>query len=174
MHGSSMNEIQESIFFFLIFALSQPVLDRNNVGINFFNFLNFFTIFYFEFSSSGEVGTEFGSRILFSFSAYLIPFWLNVQPEIGFFNFLIFFFSFFRNLLPRVEYERNSGINFFFLFLGLSQPVLDRNNVGINLFNFLNFFTIFYFAFSCLGWVGTEFGSKIFFSLSRPLSSDSG
>ena len=44
-------------FFFLFPALSQPVLDRTNVGIKFFNFLNFFAIFYLEFSSLGWVGT---------------------------------------------------------------------------------------------------------------------
>ena len=68
-------------------------------------------------------------------------------------------------------YERDSELKFFSLFLGLPQPVSDRNNAGINFFNFLNFFTIFFLEFSNLGWAGTEFGTKIFFSLSRPISS---
>ena len=33
-------------FFSLFLGLSQPFLDRNNVGIKFFNFLNFFAIFF--------------------------------------------------------------------------------------------------------------------------------
>jgi len=48
---------------------------------------------------------------------------------------------------------------------------LDRNNAGINFFNFLNFFAFFFWEFSSLGWVGTEFGTKSFFSLSKPISS---
>ena len=41
--GRVWTEFRNKFFFFL--GLSQPVLDRNNAGINFFNFLNFFTIF---------------------------------------------------------------------------------------------------------------------------------
>ena len=36
-------------FFSLLLNLPQPVLDRNNAGINFFNFLNFFAIFFLNF-----------------------------------------------------------------------------------------------------------------------------
>ena len=89
------------------------------------------------------------------------------MPERGFFN---FFFNFFGNFLARVEYERNSGLNFFSLFLYLFHPVMAKNNAGKGFFNFLNFFAIF-LEFSSSGWIGTEFGTKIFFSLSRPVSS---
>ena len=44
----------------------QPGLHRNNVGMMFFDFLNFFTIF-LEFSSLGRVGTVFITKILFLF-----------------------------------------------------------------------------------------------------------
>ena len=129
-------------------------------------------LFFLEFSCPGRVWTEVVTKIFFlPFAAYIIPFWLKIMLEGGFFNFLYFLSFFFWNFHARVENEWNSGINFFFLFLGLSQHVLDRNNAGINFFNLLNFFTIFYFEFSCSVWVGTEFGSKIFFSLSRPISS---
>ena len=54
------------------------------------------------------------------------------------------------------------GTKIFSLFLGPSHPVLDRNNVGMMFFNFLDFVQ-FFLEFSCPGWVGMEFGTKIFF-----------
>ena len=107
--------------------------------------MKFFTIFYFKFSSSGWVGTEFRSIIFFlSFSAYLIPFWQKIMPEIGFFIFLFFFSYFFLNFLARIEYERNSGLKFVSLFLCLSHPILAKNNAEKCFFNFLNFLAIFF------------------------------
>ena len=48
-------------FFTLFLGLFQPVLDRNNAGINFFIFL----LFFLEFSYSGQVWREFGSKTFF-------------------------------------------------------------------------------------------------------------
>ena len=93
------------------------------------------------------------------------------NARLMFFNFFNFFPILFLNFLAQAEKERNSGLKFFSLFLDLSNPVLDRNNAGMMFFSiFLKFFT----EFSCPGWVGTEFGTKIFFSLSRPISSQFG
>ena len=123
--------------------------------------MNFFTIFYFEFSSSGWVGTEFGSFFL-SFSAYLIPFWLKIMPEIGFLIFW-FFSYFFRNFFSGFEYEQNSGLKLFSPFLTQSHPVLAKNNAGKKFFNFLNFFAIFFWNF--LSGVEYERNSRLkFFS----------
>ena len=133
-------------FYYFLFGIFKLGLGRNRIRV-----LNFF----------------------FSFSAYLIPFWLKIMPEIGFVNFLIFFFYFFRNFLARVEYERNSGLNLFSLFLHLSHPILAKNNAGKEFFNFFDFF-IFFSEFSCPVRVWTEFGSKIFFFLSPPISSHFG
>ena len=134
--------------------------------------MNFFTIFHFEFSSSGWVGTEFRSKIFFlSFSAYLIPFWLKIMPEIGF---LISFYFFFWNFLARVECEQNSGLRVFSLILGLSYPVLAKNNAGNGFFNFSNFFG-FFSEFPCTGRVWMEFRNNFFFfffhflALSQPV-----
>ena len=135
-----------------------------------FLILSIYLLFFSEFSCPSRVWTEFGSKIFFlSFSAYLIPFWLKIMLQSGF-KFFEFFYYFFRNFLGRVEYERHSGVKFFSLFLGLSHPVLAKNNIGKRFFNFFNFFALF-LEFSCLSRVWTEFGSKIFFSLSRPISS---
>ena len=81
---------------------------------------------------------------MLSFSAYLIPFWLKIMPEIGFLIFWFFFSFFFRNFHARVEYERNSGLNFFSLLLCVTHPILAKNNAERSFFNFLNFLAIFF------------------------------
>ena len=43
------------------------------------------------FFSPGRVWTEFGTKIFFSFSAYINPFWLKIMPERGFLIFWFFF-----------------------------------------------------------------------------------
>ena len=107
--------------------------------------MNFFAIFFTIFFP-GQVWTEFGAKIFFSFSAYLIPFWIKITPEMGFLIFE-FFCYFFRNFLARVEYAQNSGLSFFSLFLGLSHPILAKKKAGMRFFNFLNFFAIFFTIF---------------------------
>ena len=95
------------------------------------------------------------------------------MPESGFLNFLNFFAIFFRNFLAGVQYLRNSGLKFF-PFPGLSHPILAKNNAGKRFFKFFEFFLLFFSEFSCRGPVSAEFGPKIFFSLSRPISSSFG
>ena len=80
------------------------------------------------------------------------------------------FYYFFRNFLARVEFERRSGLKFCFLFFGLSHPVLAKLLPGISFINFWAFLQ-FFSEFSCPGRVWTEFGTKIFFSLFRFISS---
>ena len=159
-------------FFSLFLGLSPPILAKNNAGEGFFNFLIFFYNFS-EFSFPSRVWTEFGSKIFFSFSAYLTQFWLEIMPE-RVFSISWIFSYFFRNFLPRVEYKQNSGLKFFSLFLHLSHPILARNNAGKSFFNFFDFFFLFFTEFYCPGRVWTEFWSKNFFSLSRPISSHVG
>ena len=57
-------------FCFHFFGLSHPVWAKNNAGKRFYNFLNFFTIFFSEFSFLGRVWTEFWSEILLFFSKF--------------------------------------------------------------------------------------------------------
>ena len=81
-------------FYFLFFRLS-GVLAKNTVGKRFYNFLNFFAIFFEIFlhgpSKNGIVEQNFD----LTFSAYLIPYCLKIMPERGFTIFWIFmlFFS---------------------------------------------------------------------------------
>ena len=128
-------------FFFLFLGLSHPVLARNNPGKKFFNFFNFF----WEFSSPGQVWTEFGSKIFFSlFFGRSPPILAKNNARKSFFKFFIRFCFCFWNFFARVGYEQNSELNFFFLFLGLFHPILARNNPGKRFFNFINFFAIFF------------------------------
>ena len=101
-----------------------------------------FLLFFFRNSLARvEYERNFGVNFFFfTFSAYLIPFWLKIMPGRGFIIFLLFF----RNFLSRVEYERNSRVKFCFHFFGLSPPVLAKNNARNKFYNFLNFFTIFF------------------------------
>ena len=159
----------EQKFLSLFLSLSQPGLDRNNATMKFFNCLNFFAIF-LEFSSLGRVGTEFGTNIFFFLFLGLSKPGLDRNiAGMMFYNFLNFFAFFFLNFLAWVGQEQNSRRKFFSLFLDLSQPGFDRNYSIIKFFNLLNFLAIF-LEFSSPGWVGTEFGSKFFFSPSRPIS----
>ena len=137
----------------------------------FCNFLDFFAIF-FEFSFPGRVGTEFGTNfVFFSFSAYLIPVWVEIIMEWCFSIFWICCYLFLEFSYP-CQVGMKFRTNFFFLFLGLSNPGFDGNNAEKLFFDFFfKFFLPFFLEFSLPGRVGTKFGSKFFFMLSRPTSS---
>ena len=149
--------------FFLAFSAYD--LPKNIAGKRFFNFLNFFTIFFkilFPGLSMNGIRDKFFCLLL----GHSQPIFDRNNAGINIFNFFDFFCFFFRNFLAQVEYEQNSGLKFFSLFVGLSQPDLDINNAEINFSNFFAFFL----EFSGTGCLGTEFGTKIFFPLCRPIS----
>ena len=77
-------------FFSLFPSLSQPVLDRNNAGIYFFNFLNFFAIFFGIFLPGSSMNGIRDKNFFLPFSAYLIPNLLKIMPDRGFLIFRIF------------------------------------------------------------------------------------
>ena len=66
------------------------VLAKNNVGKRFFNILIFFFFFLRNFLARVENERNSGLNFFFSFSAYLIQFWLKIMPEWGFLIFWIF------------------------------------------------------------------------------------
>ena len=108
-------------FYFLLFSLSPPVLAKNNARKRFYNFFNFFTIFFEIFLPGSSMNGILELNFVFTYLVYLIPFGLKIIP--------------------------GSGFIIFWIFL------------------------LFFSEFSCRGRVWTEFWSKIFFSLFRPISS---
>ena len=107
--------------------------------------MNFFAIFLGIFLLGPSMNWIRDQFFFWSFSAYLILFWLKKMLDRGFLIFLIFFFYFFCNCLARVEYERNLGLKFFSLFFGQSDSILAKNNAGKWYFIFFEFFFIYFF-----------------------------
>ena len=138
-------EFGSKFFFFLFLGLSYPVLAKNNAGKGFFNFLNFFAIFFGTFLPGSSMNGIRDKNCFFSFSAYLIPFWLKIMPEIGILIFLIFFLFFSEFSCPGRVWT-NSGLNFFSPFLRLSHPILSKTNAEKRFFHFLIFCSLFFFG----------------------------
>ena len=72
------------------FGLSPPVLATNNAGNRFYNFLNFFTIFFGISLPRSSMNGILEWNFVFTFSAYVIPFWLKIMPGRDFIIFWIF------------------------------------------------------------------------------------
>ena len=166
--GSIWAEFGPKIFF----SLSRPI--SSHFGQKYCLKVVFEFFYYFFRNFLAGVEYERNKELKF-FSPFLdLSHPVLVKNNAGkrfFFIIFEFFCYFFRNILARVKYERNSVLNFFSLFLNLSHPVLARNNAGKR---FFLIFLLFFWEFYCRGPVWAEFGPKIFFSLSRPISSRCG
>ena len=97
--GSSMNGIRDKFFFSLFLGLSLPLLDRNNAGINFFNFLNLIAIFR-NFLARVEYERNSGLNFFFLFHSLSHPLLAKNKTGKRFFSFLNFFAIFFGIFLP--------------------------------------------------------------------------
>ena len=84
-------------FCFHSFGLSHPVWAKNNAGKRFCNFLDFFTIFFGSFFPGSSMNGILEKNFVYTFSAFLVPFWLKIMPGRGFIIFWIplLFFSVF-------------------------------------------------------------------------------
>jgi len=82
-------------FCFHFFGLFHPVFTKNNAGNWFYNFLNFLTIFFGIFCLGSSIDGILEKNFVFTFSAYLVLFWLKIMLGRGFIYFWIFllFFS---------------------------------------------------------------------------------
>ena len=106
-------------FQFHFLGLSHPVLVKNNAGRRFYNFFNFFTIFFRIFFPRSSMNGIRDQNFTFIFSAYLIPFWLKTMPGIGFIIFWIFLLFFSEFSFPgRVWTEFGTKIS-----ISFSQPI---------------------------------------------------
>ena len=156
-------------FFSLFLGLSHPVLAKNNAGKRFFNFFNFFAIFFGIFLPESSINGIRDYNFFLSFSASLNPFWIEIMPELTFLIFWIFLLFFSELSCPgRVWTE--FWTNFFF---SLSAYIIPFWLKIIPKRGFL-IFLLFFSEFSCPGWEWMEFGSKFLFSLSQPPSTHFG
>ena len=106
-------------FFFLFLGLSNLILAKNNARMRFFNFW-IFLLSFSEFSSSGRVWTEFGTRIFFSFSHPISPCFGRKKCCNGVFS--IFLLFFFRIFCPDQVWTEFGTKIFFSLFRPISSP----------------------------------------------------
>ena len=125
--------------------------------ITFLIFCFFFLLFFHNFLARVEYERNLGLNFFFS---------LCQPPSTRFWIFLLIFWNF----LGRVGLEQNSGQNFFFSFSAYLilfwLKIMPERGVLI-FWIFLQFFS----EFPCPARVGTEFGTKIVFSISLPISS---
>ena len=122
----------------------------------FFNFWNFFAIF-FEFSISRRVGTKRNGTIIiiFSLSWPFHTYFAWKKAIMVFLNFLNFFTILLEFSITRWERNGMEWQFLFSLFLCVLQPILAWNGAKMVFFNFLNVFAIF-LEFSILRRVGTK------------------
>ena len=155
---------------FLFLSLSQPVLAINIEERRFFNFWNFFDIFFGIFLPESRKNEIRNWNFFLSFSVYIIPFWLKIMPKrvfLIFWNYLLFFSKFSSPVRVWTEF----GTKIFSFFLSLSRPRLYWNSIGMMFFSFLNFLAIFLEMAARLGWErnsGLKFFS-LFPGLSQPV-----
>ena len=156
-------------FFSLFLGLSHPVSAKNNAGKRFFNLLNFC---YFFRNCLARVEYERNSGLKF-FSRFLglsHPVSAKTNAGMRFFCFLIFFAIIFGIFLPGSSMNGIRDQNFFLSFSANLIPYWLKIIPEIGFLIFWIFLLLFS-EFSCSGRVGTEFRTKNFFSLSRPISS---
>ena len=88
-------------FFSRFLGPPHPVLAKNYVGKGFFNFLNFFSIFFRIFLPGPSMNGIRDYNFFPSFLACLVKFWEKRMQGRGFIIFRIFFKNFFGIFLPR-------------------------------------------------------------------------
>ena len=121
-----------------------------------------FLLFFLKFSCPGRVWTELGTKIFFfSFSVYLIPFWLKIMLGRGFLVFWIFLRFFSEFSCPRrlwTEFDTK-------ILFSPSRLMSYRlaKNIAEKRFYIFWIFFLFFSEFSCpeRGW--TELETKFFF-----------
>ena len=156
-------------FFILFLGLSHPILARNNAG-SMFSIFFFFGIFLGIFLARVEYERNSGLTFFSIFLGLSHPVLARNNAGKRFFNFLIFI-SIFLGIFLR--WSSMNGIrvqNFFFSFSAYLIPFWQKimPERGFLIFwIFLQFLS----ELSCPGQVWMEFGTKIVFSLSRPISS---
>ena len=109
-------------FFSNLFGFSHPILVKTNAEKRFYKFFEFFYYFFGIFLPWSSMNGIRDKNFVFSFSAYLIPFWLKILLGRGFIIFGIFllFYSEF-SCLGRVWTKFETKI-----FFSLFRPITSR------------------------------------------------
>ena len=126
--------------------------------MRFFNFMNFFAIFFGIFLPGSSKNGIRDKNYFLSFSTYLIPFWLEIISKVCF---LILWYFLQFSCPGRVWPKFGTKI-----FFSLSQPITSPFWLKImpgRGFLIFSFFFLFFLEFSFSDRVWTEFGTKIFF-----------
>ena len=87
-------------FFFVFLGLPHPVSSKNIAGKGFFNFLNFFAIFFRNFLARVEYERDSGLKFFFFFLGLFQPVLDRNNAGINFLKFLNFFAIFFGIFVP--------------------------------------------------------------------------
>ena len=118
-----------------------------------------FFLFFSQFSCSGRVWTEFGTKIFFSLSWPLIPFWLKIMLERVFFIFLLVFSEFYCPGLEWTEF----GTNFFFFCRSWSiSSRFGKKECQKRVLKFFEFFCYFFRNFLPRAEYERNSGQKVF------------
>ena len=112
----------------------------------FFNFFNFFAIFFGIFLPGSRMN-GIRDKIFSLFLGLSHPLLAKSNAGIRFFNFLPFLLFFFSEFSSSSWVWTEFGNKFFFFFFGLSPPVLGKNNARKRFSNFSIFYSIFFGIF---------------------------
>ena len=130
----------------------------------------FFCYFFRNFLARVEYEGNSGLNFFSHFLGLSHPVLAKNNAGKRFFNFWNFFPIFFGIVLPGLSINGILGKNFFITFSVYLIPFWLTIMQGRGFLIFW-IFSLIFSEFSCPAWVGTEFRTKIFFSLSRPISS---
>ena len=159
-----MNGIRDKNFFLSFSAILVPfwlkIIPERGFLIFWIFLLFFFEIFFPKPSMNRNRGKNFFSLFL-GLSTLVLAKYITGKR---FFNFFAIFFGIF---FPRPSMNGNRGKTFFLSFSAYLLPFWLKIIPERDFLIFLLFFS----EFSCPGQVRKEFGTKIFFSISRPISS---
>ena len=140
-----------SNFFFLFLGISQPVLAKNNAVMGFFNFLNFFAIFFQNLHARVEKERNSELKFYSLFLGLSHPVLAKNTSGKRFFKFLNFLAIFFGIFFARVEYERNSGLKFFFFSFSAYLVSFWLKVMPERGFLTFSSFLVFFSEYSCPG-----------------------
>jgi len=164
-----MNGIRDQNFVFTFSAYIFQFWLKIMPGRSFIIFW-IFLLFFWNFLARVEYERNPGLKFRFHIFGLSHPVWARNNAGNRFYNFLNFYTILFGIFFPGSSMNGNWDWNYFFTFSAYIFPFWLEIMPGICFIIFWIFLLLFS-EFSCPGRVWTEFGTKILFSLFRPISS---